>query len=72
MALPSFMQHLKMLEDSGLVMSRKTGRIRTYRLAPNALGSLEGWLRQQHAIWSQRLDQFDAFVTELNQRTEEK
>jgi DNA-binding transcriptional ArsR family regulator len=72
MALPSFMQHLRMLEECGLVISEKTGRVRVCRLQPGALTSLEGWLERQHATWSQRLDQFDAFVTELNQRTEKK
>jgi DNA-binding transcriptional ArsR family regulator len=72
MALPSFMQHLRMLEDSGLVSSEKTGRVRTVRLQANALARLEGWLDRQHALWSRRLDQFDAFVTELHERTEEK
>jgi DNA-binding transcriptional ArsR family regulator len=72
MALPSFMQHLRMLEGCGLVISEKSGRVRTCRLQPEALTGLEGWLERQHATWSQRLDQFDAFVTEFNQRTEKK
>lgn len=69
MALPSFLQHLRMLEDCGIVSSAKTGRVRTVRLEPAAIARVEDWLAGQHAIWSQRLDQFDAFVTELNQRT---
>jgi len=47
MALPSFSQHLTMLEDCGLVKSKKTGRVRTYRLAPRGLQVAEGWIDRQ-------------------------
>ena len=44
MALPSFLQHLRLLEDSGLVETRKIGRVRTCTLRPEALAAVEGWL----------------------------
>ncbi len=67
MALPSFMQHLKVLEASGLVRSRKTGRVRTYRIAPAPLRDAEDWLARQRSVWERRLDQFDAYVTALQE-----
>lgn len=51
MALPSFMQHLRVLEDRGLVHSRKTGRVRTYELAPQPLKDAEGWMIDQRILW---------------------
>lgn len=68
MALPSFVQHLKVLESTGLVRSRKRGRVRTYRLAPHRLKLAEDWLSRQRALWERRLDQFDAYVTELDRK----
>lgn len=59
MALPSFSQHLQVLERCGLVRSRKRGRIRTYRLSPRRLEVVEQWLDRQRALWERRLDQLD-------------
>jgi DNA-binding transcriptional ArsR family regulator len=62
MALPSFSQHLDVLEASGLVRSRKAGRVRTWRLAPRPLKTAEHWLTRQRAAWECRLDQLDDFL----------
>lgn len=62
MALPSFLQHLTVLQGAGLVTSQKHGRTRTYRLAPSGLDAAEGWLTGQRRIWQQRLDQLDQFL----------
>lgn len=67
MALPSFVEHLKMLEQSGLVRSRKVGRVRTYELAPEQLKIAEGWLAQQRTLWERRLDQLDNYLMKLKQ-----
>jgi DNA-binding transcriptional ArsR family regulator len=64
MALPSFSQHLDVLEDCGLVRSSKEGRIRTYQLAPQSLKAAEGWLAKQRALWARRLDQLDDYLKE--------
>src|SRR5713226_1287919 len=56
MALPSFSQHLDVLENCGLVRSRKTGRVRTYELEPQPLKDAEQWMVTQRAIWERRLD----------------
>jgi DNA-binding transcriptional ArsR family regulator len=67
MALPSFVQHLKLLEESGLVRSEKTGRVRTYQIAPRRLKLAENWLIRQRALWERRLDQLDQYVTTLKE-----
>lgn len=65
MALPSFLQHLDVLESCGLVRSRKKGRVRTVRLVPARLDLAAHWLDKQRAIWNSRLDRFDSYVTTL-------
>ena len=65
MALPSFMKHIHVLEESGLVQSEKSGRVRTCRLSPDALLSAEDWFQHQRAIWETRLDRFEAYVMKL-------
>jgi DNA-binding transcriptional ArsR family regulator len=68
MALPSFSQHLDVLENCGLVRSRKTGRVRTYQIAPRPLKTAEHWLVRQRAIWDSRLDQLDNYLKDLKER----
>jgi DNA-binding transcriptional ArsR family regulator len=68
MALPSFVQHLRVLEGYGLVRSRKTGRVRTYRLVPQRLRLAEDWLARQRALWERRLDQLDGYLIDLKEK----
>ena len=68
MALPSFVQHLAVLEDCGLVRSRKEGRVRTYQLVPKRLKVAEHWLDRQRAVWERRLDQLDDYLAELKEK----
>jgi DNA-binding transcriptional ArsR family regulator len=67
MALPSFTQHLAVLEGCGLVRSRKVGRVRTYRLVPQPLAAAEHWIAQQRAVWERRLDQLDDYLRQLKE-----
>jgi DNA-binding transcriptional ArsR family regulator len=67
MALPSFTQHLDVLESCGLVRSRKTGRVRTYKLAPQPLNAAELWMARQRAVWERRLDQLDDYLEVLKE-----
>ena len=69
MALPSFLQHLQILEGSGLVRSHKVGRVRTYQLAPKRLKLAEDWLSRQRSLWERRLDQLDAYLHELKEKS---
>ncbi|MBL8706023.1 MAG: winged helix-turn-helix transcriptional regulator [Rhodospirillales bacterium] len=62
MALPSFTQHLGVLEECGLVKSKKTGRVRSYRLVPQPLQAAERWMIEQRQMWEKRLDQLDAYL----------
>jgi DNA-binding transcriptional ArsR family regulator len=68
MALPSFLQHLDVLQKCGLVRSRKSGRVRTYELAPNALKAAEDWMATQRTLWERRLDQLDSFLQDLEEQ----
>jgi DNA-binding transcriptional ArsR family regulator len=68
MALPSFSQHLDVLENCGLVRSHKTGRVRTYQLAPQPMKDAEHWMVRQRAIWERRLDQLDSYLNDLKER----
>jgi len=59
MALPSFTQHLDLLEQCGIVTSHKHGRVRTYRLTPEPLERAAGWLAAQRDHWTRSFDQLD-------------
>ena len=67
MALPSFTQHLKVLEGCGLVRSRKRGRVRTYTLAPRAMEAAEAWMAEQRALWERRLDRLDDHLERMKE-----
>jgi DNA-binding transcriptional ArsR family regulator len=56
MSLPAVVQHIDVLQKSGLVRSEKVGRVRTCRLEPAPLQSVEQWIGQHRAIWERRLD----------------
>lgn len=62
MALPSFMKHLRLLEDAGWIRTRKEGRVRTCTLKPESFSVVEGWLAEQRSIWEGRTDRLERFV----------
>jgi DNA-binding transcriptional ArsR family regulator len=64
MSLPGVMQHLAVLEASGLVVSQKVGRVRTCRIEPKALTQAERWIAERRALWERRLDRLGAFLEE--------
>lgn len=66
MALPTFLQHLKVLEQCGLVRSKKVGRVRTCQLRPKPLEDAEDWIGTQRTLWTKRLDQLDEYLKQLN------
>lgn len=68
MAFPSFLQHLRALEECGLVESAKKGRVRTYRLIPGRLAPARDWLAAQRTLWERRLDQLDAHLLQLKEQ----
>jgi DNA-binding transcriptional ArsR family regulator len=71
MQLPSFVQHLSVLEQSRLVQSTKRGRVRTYELAPERSKIVEDWLAARRRLWEARLDRFDQYVEQLKEKESE-
>ena len=67
MALPSFMQHMGVLEKAQIVTSHKNGRIRTYQLAPGALQLASAWLAEFRNHWERKLDQLDHLLITTTQ-----
>src|SRR5881628_537056 len=65
MQLPSFVQHLTVLEKSRLVKSKKRGRVRTYEIAPERFKVAEDWLTERRRAWEARFDRFDNYVKQL-------
>ena len=65
MSLPAVVQHLAVLEQSGLVRSEKSGRVRTCRMEPQALKTVEQWVGEQRALWEARFDRLDAYLQTL-------
>src|SRR5436190_23590035 len=61
-SLPAVVQHLQVLEASGLVRSEKVGRVRTCRAEPAALRTAEQWITERRTSWEQRLDRLDDYL----------
>jgi len=62
MSLPAVVQHLQVLEQSGLVRSEKTGRVRTCSIDTAALSLAEQWINQRRVAWEHRLDRLGALL----------
>lgn len=63
-ALPSALKHLAVLEAGGIVRSEKSGRVRTYRIAPEAFSGLEAWVASRKAMWTRQFDGLDRYLNE--------
>jgi DNA-binding transcriptional ArsR family regulator len=64
MSLPAVVQHLQVLETSGLVRSEKVGRVRTCRVQADALLSAQHWINERRQAWERRLDRLGEFLAE--------
>ena len=62
MALPSFVQHIRVLEEGGLIVTEKTGRTRVCRIDPEAFGRVEGWIADQRRKWAAQTDRLQEFL----------
>lgn len=62
MALPSFMKHIRLLEDSGWIATRKQGRVRRCVIEKKALAAVDDWLSEQRVLWEARFDRLDAWL----------
>ncbi|WP_373372346.1 ArsR/SmtB family transcription factor [Polyangium mundeleinium] len=72
MSLPAVMQHLQVLETSGLVRSEKAGRVRTCRLEPAALRAAERWIAERRASWERCFDRLGDYLAEHPDEPESK
>jgi DNA-binding transcriptional ArsR family regulator len=72
MSLPAVMQHLQVLEISGLVKSEKVGRVRTCRIETKVLRSAEQWIADRRTFWETRLDALGELLAEEFPETEDK
>ena len=71
MALPSFVGHLRVLEQCGLIASVKHGRVRTCRIAGTGMQRATAWLDEQRQEWQRRLDRHDDYVRHLHDKEQE-
>jgi DNA-binding transcriptional ArsR family regulator len=72
MSLSAVVQHLQVLEKSGLVRSEKAGRVRTCRIEPAALRSTEEWIARRRATWERRLDRLGDYLAEQDDRPNQR
>ena len=72
MALPSFMKHIRSLEESGWIRTNKEGRVRTCAIEPKSFAIVENWLSAQRELWEGRTDRLEQFVTTIHEREKSK
>lgn len=72
MSLPTVMQHIQLLEMSGLVRSEKVGRVRTCRINAETLGIAEDWIAARRKLWERRLDLFGEHLASLQPDTKKR
>lgn len=72
MTLAAVAQHVRVLEESGVIKTEKVGRVRTCRLEPRGLLTAERWISQRRALWERRLDRLGAILDEEEAITEKK
>ncbi len=71
MSLSAVVQHLAVLEASGLVRSQKLGRVRTCTLEPGALQAVEQWVNERRTTWERRLDRLGDFLSETKDKPDQ-
>src|SRR5436853_6403258 len=71
MSLPAVMQHLAVLEGSGLVRSEKIGRVRTCRIEPQALSLAEQWIGNRRIEWERQLDRLGDYLETMKREGED-
>jgi DNA-binding transcriptional ArsR family regulator len=72
MSLPAVVQHLQVLETSGLVRSEKVGRVRTCRIEPAALRTAEQWITERRTSWEDRLDRLGEYLAEHSEEPDQR
>ena len=64
MSLSAVVQHLHLLQASGLIASEKTGRVRTCRIEPRALKTVEQWITERRTVWERRFDRLGQYLAD--------
>lgn len=72
MSLPAVVQHLQVLEASGLVRTEKLGRVRTCHIEPRALRAAEQWVNERRTSWERNLDRLGQYLAEQEQQENSK
>jgi DNA-binding transcriptional ArsR family regulator len=72
MSLAAVVQHLQVLEASGLVQSEKVGRVRTCRIEPEAMAPVERWIADRRTAWERRLDRLGDYLAEQSEERSER
>ena len=70
MRLPSAVKHLSVLEDSGIVVSHKVGRVRTYEISPIAFSIINKWIAQRQAAMNAAFDRLEQAIAEFPEENE--
>jgi DNA-binding transcriptional ArsR family regulator len=70
MSLAAVVQHVQVLEASGLVRSQKVGRTRTCSINPGPLRSAESWIAERRSLWERRLDRLGDFLTDADESSQ--
>jgi DNA-binding transcriptional ArsR family regulator len=68
MTLTGMKKHVGVLEEAGLVITEKVGRVRTCKLGPRRLEEVSAWIEKYRQLWDSRFDELDAVVEELKQK----
>ena len=68
LALPSLLKHVRVLEQSGLVSTKKIGRVRTCKIEPRALHAAEAWIHQHICAWEERLDRLEVHIERMKRK----
>jgi DNA-binding transcriptional ArsR family regulator len=72
MSLAAVVQHIQVLEESGLIRTHKSGRVRTCRIEPRSLEVIEGWLGQRRRFWEKNLDRLGEFLERTQKERKQK
>jgi DNA-binding transcriptional ArsR family regulator len=67
-SLAAVVQHLQVLEESGLIHTEKVGRVRTCRMEPAGLTAAEQWLHERRALWERRLDRLGDVLADPDEK----
>ena len=68
LTVAAIVQHLQILEESGLVRTEKTGRVRTCRIDPSGLNVAEQWIGERRSLWEKRLDRLGVVLSESDDK----